>query len=91
MVHSLKRETTVLEIPNRNRRTTSTEGLIDTCFFPSWIIELLPSGLPFELGYLLSVARLGTPFVYRKFPIYVIHRGLGIIGGLVNRLSQDSV
>ena len=48
MAHSLKRETTVLEIPNGNRRTTSTEGLIDTCFFPSWIIELLPSGLRFE-------------------------------------------
>ena len=91
MAHSLKRETTVPEIPNRNRRATSTEGLIDGCFFPSWIIELLPSGLRFEPGYLLSVSRLGAPAVYRKFPIYVIHRGLCITRGLVHRLSQDRV
>ena len=61
MAHSLKRETTILEIPNRNGRTTSIEGLIDECFCPSWIIELLPSGLRFEPGYLLSVSRLGAP------------------------------
>ena len=61
MAHSLKRETAVLEIPNRNRRTTSTKDLIDAYFFLSWITELLPSGLRFEPGYLLSVSRPSPP------------------------------